>query len=69
MFCGGGMGTKPHDSEAVFADDYCHSRLDGRAPLWLAPHESRFDYIAHAIIRTLRIQRAAGVLIFKGETD
>lgn len=67
MFSGGGMGIKPHDSEAVMADSYCHDRLDGRASLWLAPHESRFDYIARALIRTLRIQRAAGVLIYKGE--
>jgi hypothetical protein len=69
MFSGGGMGIKPHDSEAVFADAYCHDRLDGRASLWLEPHESRFDYIARALIRTLRIQRAAGVLIYKGEAE
>lgn len=69
MFSGGGMGFKPDDSEAVFGDDYCHARLDGRVPLWLAPHESRFDYIAHALIRTLRRQREAGVLIFKGEME
>ena len=67
MFNGGGTGIKPHDSEAVFADDYCHGRLDGRVPLWLEPHESRFDYIAHALIRTLRAQRDAGVLLYKGE--
>lgn len=67
MFGGGGMGIKPHDSEAVFADDYCHARLDGRVPLWLALHESRYDYIARALILTLRAQREAGVLIFKGE--
>lgn len=67
MFGGGGTGLKPHDSEAVFACAYCHDRLDGRAPLWLAEHESRYDYIAHALIRTLRIQREKGVLIYKGE--
>jgi len=67
MFSGGGMGLKPHDSEAVFGDDYCHARLDGRVALWLEPNESRFDYIARALIRTLRIQREAGVLIYKGE--
>jgi hypothetical protein len=67
MFGGGGTGIKPHDSEAVLADCYCHDRLDGRAALWLEPHESRYEYIAHALIRTLRAQREAGVLIYKGE--
>jgi hypothetical protein len=67
MFGGGGMGIKPHDSEAVFACAHCHDRLDGRVPIWYAEGESRFEYIARALIRTLRIQREAGVLIYKGE--
>ena len=69
MFGGGGTGLKPDDSEAVFGDDHCHSRLDGRAPLWLDVNESKWEYIARALIRTLRIQRESGVLIFKGETE
>ena len=67
QFGGGGMGCKPHDSEAVFACSYCHDRLDGRAPLWLEDDESPSEYIVRALIRTLRAQRAAGVLIYKGE--
>lgn len=67
MFGGGGMGCKPHDSEAVFACSYCHDRLDGRAMFWLEPGQSIFDYIARALVATLRAQRAAGVLIYKGE--
>lgn len=69
MFNGGGSGLKPHDSEAVFGCTHCHDRIDGRAPLWLADGESRSEYIAWALIRTLRAQRAAGVLIFKGESE
>ena len=68
MFSGGGMGLKPHDSEAVFACDHCHSLLDGRRRL--IPElrsQLNFEAIAWALIRTLRMQRAAGVLIYKGE--
>lgn len=69
MYGGGGMGIKPHDSEAVFADAYCHDRLDGRVPMWFGDGESRHEYIARALIRTLRIQREKGVLIYKGEGE
>ena len=67
QYGGGGMGIKPHDSEAVFADHYCHDRLDGRALVWFAEGESIHEYIARALIRTLRRQREKGVLIYKGE--
>jgi hypothetical protein len=68
-FSGGGTGLKPHDSEAVFGCRHCHDRLDGRVPLWLGEFESRYEYIARALIRTLRIQREKGVLIYKGEPE
>lgn len=69
QFSGGGTGLKPHDSEAVFGCDYCHARLDGRTPWFLPDNESVNDYIAWALIHTLRAQRAAGVLIFKGDKE
>jgi hypothetical protein len=65
-FGGGGMGCKPHDSEAVLGCAWCHAVIDGRqepAPVWT------LGDIAWALIRTLRAQRAAGVLIFKGEEN
>lgn len=67
-FGGGGMGLKPHDSEAVFGCDHCHSVLDGRRVL--IPelrHEVNHRNILWALIRTLRAQREMGVLIYKGE--
>lgn len=69
MFSGGGTALKPHDSEGVFACSYCHDRIDGRAPLWLPEGESIHEYIARALIRTLRIQREKGVLIYKGDGE
>lgn len=70
MYGGGGMGIKPHDSEAVLADDYCHDLLDGRTHLIPELRDSInwHEYIARALIRTLRAQREAGVLIYKGES-
>lgn len=69
MFDGGGTGMKPHDSEAVFACTHCHDLIDGRTRLIpeLRAGINFFEYIARALVRTLRAQRAAGVLIFKGE--
>jgi hypothetical protein len=68
MFGGGGTGIKPHDSEAVFACDHCHSILDGRRTLIPELRIAlSYEAIAYALIRTLRAQREAGVLIFKGE--
>jgi len=69
MFGGGAAGMKPHDSEAVFACTHCHDLLDQRSkwPSWLTM-TVMFEYIAWAIIRTLRLQRAAGVMIWKGES-
>lgn len=69
MYGGGGMGIKPHDSEAVLADDYCHNLLDGRTRLIpeLRQEVNWHEYIARALIRTLRRQREKGVLIYKGE--
>ncbi|SEJ55429.1 nuclease domain-containing protein [Frateuria terrea] len=69
MYGGGGMGIKPHDSEAVFADDYCHNLLDGRTHLIpeLRAEVNWHECIARALIRTLRRQREKGVLIYKGE--
>lgn len=68
MLGGGGTGLKPHDSEAVFACTHCHDILDGRARLIpeLA-HEFTWERILRALVLTLRAQRAAGVLIYKGE--
>jgi hypothetical protein len=69
VFGGGGTGLKPHDSEAVFGCTNCHDVIDGRKRLIPELCEQvRFsDVIAWALIRTLRIQREKGVLIFKGE--
>lgn len=69
QFNGGGMGIKPWDGEAILADDWCHSRIDGRVP-WIkgAPEDfNLWEHIAWAIVRTHRIMRAAGVLLMKGE--
>jgi hypothetical protein len=68
QFGGGGAGMKPHDSEAIFCCVTCHDCLDGRTHLIpeLA-HELNWERIARALVATLRAQRAAGVLIFKGE--
>ena len=68
MFGGGGEGMKPHDSEAVFACTHCHDLLDGRSRLIPELRDQlNYEAIAWALIRTLRAQREAGVLIFKGE--
>lgn len=59
MFGGGGMGTKPPDSEAVHACAYCHDVLDGRIP-WIQTDNDNWTWwqcIAWAIIRTIRAQR------------
>lgn len=68
MFGGGGMGMKPDDTEAVFACRHCHDLLDGRARL--IPElrgELNYEAIAWALVRTLRAQRAAGLLIYRTE--
>lgn len=68
MFGGGGTGLKPHDSEAVFGCTHCHDVLDGRRRL--IPElagELNWERIARAWAETLRLQRAAGVLIYRGE--
>jgi hypothetical protein len=68
MFHGGGAALKPSDGEAVFADFYCHERLDGRVP-WLREQEG-FDFwesIARALVKTHRILRARGLMTLKGE--
>jgi hypothetical protein len=68
QFGGGGMGTKPHDSEGVFACAHCHDVLDGRKNL--TPElrgEMNDGVLLWALIQTLRAQREAGVLIYKGE--
>lgn len=69
MFSGGGTGLKPHDAEGVFGCTHCHDILDGRTRLIpeLAP-ELNWERIARALVETLRLQRAAGVIIFKGES-
>lgn len=69
MFGGGGTGLKPHDGEAVFGCTHCHSILDGRARL--VPElsqELNWEHIARALVETLRLQRAAGVITWKGES-
>lgn len=66
MFGGGGVGVKPDDCEAVLGCSWCHDRLDGRVP-WLNKPVDFWEYIARALVRTHRVLRAAGVLIFKGE--
>jgi hypothetical protein len=71
MFSGGGMRQKPHDSEAVFGCMHCHDILDGRD--WLdtpvpVGYASIWECIAWALVRTLRLQREAGVLVMKGES-
>jgi hypothetical protein len=63
MFGGGGTSMKPHDSEAVFGCAHCHDIIDSRNPVQFWSMED----IAWALIRTLRAQREAGVLIYKGE--
>jgi hypothetical protein len=68
QFSGGGLGCKPPDVEAVFACSHCHDVLDGRKNL--IPelrYELNDGVILWALILTLRAQREAGVLIYKGE--
>lgn len=68
QFSGGGMGCKPPDVEGVFACRHCHDVLDGRANL--IPelrHALNDSVLLWALIRTLRAQRDAGVLIYRGE--
>lgn len=69
MFSGGGTGLKPHDAEAVFGCTHCHDLIDGRRHLIpeLREQVSFFERIAWALIRTGRLQREAGVSIWKGE--
>ncbi|THD06135.1 hypothetical protein B1991_14425 [Rhodanobacter lindaniclasticus] len=69
MFSGGGTGLKPHDAEAVFGCTHCHDLIDGRRHLIpeLREQVSFFEHIAWALIRTGRLQREAGVSIWKGE--
>ena len=69
MLGGGGMGYKPPDHEAVYGCTSCHNLLDGRDRLIpeLA-HEFTFERILFAWAKTLRVQRASGVLIYKGES-
>lgn len=68
MFAGGGVGLKPHDSEAVFGCTHCHDIVDGRTkPIVPMTPEYFWERIARAIVETLRLQRAAGIIIFKGE--
>lgn len=68
MFGGGGMGCKPDDTEAVFACHHCHAILDGRAHLIPELAQAlNWETIARALVRTLRAQRAAGVLVYRGE--
>jgi hypothetical protein len=63
-----GSGEKPHDSEAVFACTHCHDLLDGRTRLIPELANQLNDgAILRALQFTLRVQRAAGVLIFRGE--
>lgn len=69
MFGGGGMGIKPDDAESVIADRHCHDLLDGRMQ-WVKdppPDFNFWEHIARAIVRTQRVMRAKGVLVFKGE--
>lgn len=69
MFNGGGTGLKPHDSEAVFACTHCHDILDGRAkPVVPTTPECLWERIARALVETLRLQRAAGIVVWKGES-
>lgn len=71
QFGGGGVGMKPWDGEAIYCDDWCHARLDGRVP-WIKDAPEGFDFwehVAWAIVRTHRIMRATGVLTMKGETE
>jgi hypothetical protein len=68
IFGGGGTGMKPSDAEAVFADAYCHDRIDGRVPwVHIADEFDFWECIARALVRTHRILRERGVLILKGE--
>jgi hypothetical protein len=68
QFGGGGTALKPPENESCYGCHRCHDILDGRAP-WILDGET-FDFwraIAFAIVRTQRVMRAAGVLVFKGE--
>ena len=67
MFNGGGTGLKPHDSEGVFGCTSCHDLIDGRTPAHDQIRPLFWEHIAWAIIKTLRIQREAGVLTYRGE--
>ena len=68
MFSGGGTGMKPHDSEAVAGCTHCHDVLDGRKRLIPELADAlNWERIARALVETLRLQRAAGVLIYKGD--
>lgn len=70
QFDGGGTGLKPPDGEAVFGCAHCHAIEDGRAnPVVPFTPEYHWERIARALIETHRLQRAAGVLIYKGEKE
>ena len=65
-----GIGQKPDDSEAVFACTHCHDLLDGRKHL-IPELRSQLHsgVILRALQLTLRAQRAAGILILKGQAS
>lgn len=68
MFSGGGMGLKPSNLESCYGCMLCHDILDGRTP-WILTDDvfNWWEAIARAIIRTQRVMRANGILVFKGE--
>lgn len=68
MFGGGGVGLKPHDSEAVFGCTHCHDFVDARDRnvFGLSP-ALVWERIARALVETHRLQRAAGVMVWKGD--
>ena len=57
MFGGGGVGMKPPDDEAVYACVYCHDVLDKRVRIGNMSWGYWWEYIAWALIRTIRAQR------------
>lgn len=66
---GGGIGLKPPHNESCYACAWCHDRLDFRVP-WIRDMPEGFNFweaICRAIIRTQRVMRANGILVFKGE--
>lgn len=56
-----GVGIKPNNLQGAWADDYCHSRIDGRAKCDMTREELRLAH-AEGCFRTIDTLISEGVL-------